>query len=259
MHCKQTAIPVFGLIFLVSLAACSGGGDTSAAPPAPLPAASAEGFWSGTTDTNRTITGVVLDDGVYWILYSAVGDPSTVAGLIQGDSNSQNGVFASSNARDFRLEGQGILNATINGSFAIKQILNGTIVYQIGGQSTFTTTYNNEYELIPDMSAAAGTYTGPITATETVTVDVLPNGAISGHSAIGSGTIVCTFTGSFSPRARGNVFDITVTFDGQAGCRNGANTVNGIATYDAGSRTLYSAALNDDRTNGFIFIGTKQP
>jgi hypothetical protein len=167
----------------------------------------AEGFWSGTTNTNRTITGVVLDNGIYWILYSAAGAPSTVAGLIQGDSSSQNDLFASSNAKDFNLEGLGTLNATINGDYTTKQSLNGTSAYQIGGQSTFTTTYNDEYELIPDMNAAAGTYTGPITATETVTVDVLSNGDISGRSTSG-GTIVCTFSGSFSRRARGNVFDI---------------------------------------------------
>ena len=251
------AIPVFGLFFLASLAACSSEGDTSSAPPAPLPAASAEGFWSGTTNTNRTITGVVLDNGVYWVLYSSIGAPSTVAGLIQGDSSSQNGVFSSTNAKDFNLEGLGILNATINGSYTTKQSLNGTIAYQVGGLTTsFTTTYDSDYDLVPDMNAAAGTYTGPITATETVTVDVLSNGDISGRSTSG-GTIVCTFSGSFSPRARGNVFDITVTFHGQSGCDNGADTVNGIATYDGGTKTLYSAALNDDRTKGFIFIGTK--
>ncbi|MDK2743514.1 MAG: hypothetical protein H8K03_01325 [Nitrospira sp.] len=252
MHLKWIQSGVLSLLLLVSLSACSGNGDTPQPSPAPLPAASAEGFWTGTTDTNRTIAGLVLDDGVYWVLYSAVGDPSVVAGLIQGDSSSQNGVFTSSNARDFNLEGQPIRNATINGNYAIKQNLNGTLVYQTGGQSTFTTTYNSAYELTPDMNAVAGTYTGEVAANETATVVLTSNGGISGSSSTG-----CTFTGSFSPRTHGNVFNITVTFGGQAACSNGADTLTGIGTYDAGTKTLTSAALNSTRTNGFIFIGTK--
>ena len=87
----------------------------------------------------------------------------------------------------------------------------------------------------------------------TVTVIVSTTGAISGSSSTG-----CTFSVSFSPRTHGNVFDITVTFDGQPGCSIGTETVNGIAFYDAGNKQLRSAALNDNRTDGFVFIGTKQ-
>ncbi|CUS39048.1 hypothetical protein [Candidatus Nitrospira nitrificans] len=253
MHGKRMTMLVFGLLFLTSLSACSGEGETSPPSPAPLAATSAEGLWTGTTNTNRTVAGVVLDDGVYWVLYSSVNDPSTVAGLIQGESSSQHGAFTSPNARDFNVEGQGILNATINGTYTMKQSLSGTIAYQVGGPSTsFTTTYDNNYDLTPDISAVAGTYTGPITATETVTAQVSPNGNISGSSNTG-----CTFTGSFSPRTHGNVFNITVTFEDDPACSNRNDTVNGIGFYDAGTKTLTSTALNSARTNGFVFIGTK--
>jgi hypothetical protein len=253
MLCNRIVIPVFSVIFLAFLSACSGDGDTSSPSPAPLSADSAEGFWSGTTNTNRTVTGVVLDNGVYWMLYSAVGDPSSIAGLIQGDSRSQNGVFTSSNGKDFNFETESILDASINGSYMMKQGLNGTLVYSIGGQSTsFTTTYDSRYDLAPDMNSVAGTYTGPVTATENVTVQVSPNGDISGSSTTG-----CTFAGSFSPRTHGNVFDVTITFGGQTTCGNGSDTVRGVGVYDADTKTLTSAALNSDRTNGFIFIGTK--
>lgn len=252
MHLKLIQSCMLGLLVLVGLSACSGGGDDAqTAPPAALPAIPAEGLWIGTTSSNRTISQLVLDDGIYWALYSEVGAPSILAGLIQGNSSSLNGVFTSSNAKDFNLE-TGILNATINGSYVAKQSLNGTIVYQNSPQVTFTATYDSDYELIPDMNAVAGTYTGFVTATETVTVAVSSSGAITGNSDTG-----CTFSGSFSPRAHGNVFDVTVTFDGQPGCSIGTETVNGIGFYDAGSKQLYSAALNSTRTNGFVFIGTK--
>lgn len=253
MYLQRIRGSFFGLLFLMGFTACSGGeGDTSTPSLAPPPAASAEGLWFGTTDSNRTAAGVVLDDGVYWFLYSVVGDPAIIEGVIQGDSSSQNGDFTSLNAKDFNLE-TGILNATINGSYVMKQSLNGTIVYQNSTQVTFTATYDSDYELIPDMNAVAGTYTGFVTATETVTVAVSSSGAITGNSDTG-----CTFSGSFSPRTHGNVFDVTVDFDGQPGCSLGTEAVNGIAFYDAGTKQLYSAALNADRTDGFVFLGTKQ-
>ncbi len=250
MHRSRTVIFAFGLLFVSYLSACSGGGDTTPSPTG-LPTASAEGLWAGTTDTNRIVKALVLDDGVYWALYSEASNPSIIAGVVQGNSSSQNEAFTSSNARDFNLQ-TGILEATINGSYAMKQSLNGTIAYQTGGQSTFTMTYDSDYDLTPDMNAVAVTYNGFITASETVTVIVSTNGAISGNSSTG-----CTFSGSFSPRKHGNVFDVTITFNGEPGCSIGKETVNGIAFYDAGTKQLRSAALNGNRTDGFVFIGTK--
>ncbi|MDR4469058.1 MAG: hypothetical protein MRJ68_12315, partial [Nitrospira sp.] len=89
MNRKRKQIPVFGLLVLTSLAGCSSDGDTSIAPPAPSQATSAEGIWTGTTSTGRTVTGVVLDNEVYWFLYSVVGNPSIIAGVVQGESSSQ--------------------------------------------------------------------------------------------------------------------------------------------------------------------------
>ncbi|MBH0203646.1 MAG: hypothetical protein HP496_15430 [Nitrospira sp.] len=253
MYRKRMVIPVFGLVLLQYLSACSGAGDTAPPSPAPLPTASAEGLWTGTTDTNRTIAGLVLDNGVYWILYSVVGNPSTVAGLVQGDSSLQNGVLTSSNAKDFNFEAGEILDATINGSHTTKQSLTGTLAYVVGRQSTsFTTAYDSAYDLIPDMNAIAGTYIGPVTTTEDVTVQVSSNGDISGKSTTG-----CTFTGSFSPRTHGNVYDVTIAFGPQDACSNKSSTVRGVGFYDAEAKRLTSAALNGTRTNGFIFIGTK--
>lgn len=256
MHLKLIHNHVLGLLLLVSLSACSGGGETPASSPTALPANSAEGLWIGTIsnanpNTNRAISSLVLDADVYWILYSAVGDPSILAGFIQGNSSSQNGIFTSSDAKDFNLQ-TGLLNATVNGSYSVKQRLSGQITYQTGGQSTFTTTYDSDYDLTPDMNAVAGTYTGSITTNETATVVLTPTGGISGNTNTG-----CFFTGTISPRAHGNVFNVTIAFGGQNGCSLGADTVNGVGFYDAATKQLTSAGLNSARTDGFIFIGTK--
>jgi len=254
MDLNRIVMPVFGLLFLTFLSACSGDGDTSPPSPVPLTAATAEGFWTGTTNTNRTVTGVVLDDGVYWFLYSVGGDPSIIEGVLQGDSNAQDGALNSLNAKDFNVERPvtPVLNATINGSYTTKQSLSGS--YQSNVPDTFTTTYNSDYELTPDITAVTGTYTGPVAQNETVNVTVSAAGGISGISSTG-----CRITGSVSPRTRGNVFDVTITFGGQSTCSNGTNTVNGVGLYNARTKKLYSAAFNSDRTNGFVFLGTKNP
>lgn len=254
MHSKRIQNHVFSLLLLVSLSACSGGSDTPTPSHATLPASPAEGLWTGATGSNRTVTGVVLNDGVYWFLYSVVSDPSIIVGVVRGDSSSQNGVLTSSNATDFSVERiQLTLGARIDGTIQAKQSLNGTIVYQNNAQAndTFTTTYNSDYELVPDINAVVGTYIGPVALNENVSVTVSPTGDIVGHSI----NALCTFSGLFKPRAHGNVFDVTITFNGQQGCSNGTGTVKGVAFFHAGK--LYSAALNDDKTNGVVFIGTK--
>lgn len=238
------------LVFTLLLAACSSGGSDNSSPPAP--ATSAEGAWNGTTNTNRSVAGLVLSDGTYWFLYSMVGNPNVIAGLVQGNGSSQTGSFTSSNTRDFNFEGFGTLDATLAGSYAMKQSLSGTVTYVLGGQTTFNSTYNADYDLIPNVNLVVGTYTGSTvtaggTGLDTVTLSS-PN-LIAGSDANG-----CDFTGSFAPRSSGNVYDVSVT---PAGGVCGTETVNGVAFFDAGTRTLYIAALNSTRTNGFIFLGTK--
>jgi hypothetical protein len=241
------------LILAGSISAC-GGSDESSSPPPPAPATSAEGLWNGTTDTGRSVAGLVLNDGTYWFLYSPVGNPNVLAGLVQGNGSSQTGSFTSSNTRDFNFEGPAILDAILAGSYVKKQSLSGTVTYVLGGQTTFTSTYDADYDLTPDVNLVVGTYTGSTPTdggTEDVTVTVSAPDSITGSSITG-----CNFVGSFSPRSHGNVYDVSVTFAGGV-CSNGTSTVNGVAFFDAATKTLYSAALNSTRTNGFVYVGTK--
>lgn len=253
---QDRLISLLCVIFLAfSISACGGeDGDTSNSTPPPS-ATSAEGLWNGTTNTGRSVAGLVLDDGTYWFLYSQVGNPNVLAGLVQGNGSSQAGAFTSSNTKDFNSEDPAILDATLAGSYVEKQSLSGTVTYVLGGQTTFTSTYDTDYDLTPDVNLVVGTYTGTGStatagASETVTV-TLSTSSIAGFTANG-----CLFTGSFVPRSSGNAYNVSVTFQGGV-CSNGTNTVDGVAFFDAGTKTLSSAALNATRTNGFVFIGTK--
>ncbi len=233
--------------------ACGGGYGESDVSSLPQPVAtSAEGRWTGATPTGRTVAGLVLEDGSYWLFYSAIGHPHILAGLVQGTGTSHAGSFGSSNTRDFNLEGAGIHAATMRGSYVPNKGFHATIAYFSGDTESFTSTYDAESEVATNLTLVAGTYAGLRADKHTVMVTVDAAGTLSGHS-----TDRCTFMGTLSPRATGNVFHVTVTFEGGA-CRQGAETVTGVAFYEAATNRLYSAALNSARTTSYLFLGTKR-
>ena len=187
--------------------ACGDGYSESDSSSLPQPAAtSAEGRWTGPTSTGRAVAGLVLDDGSYWLFYTARGNPLILAGLIQGTGTSHSGSFGSSNTRDFNLEGAGVRSATINGSYVPNKSFLGTIAYFNGDTESFTSTYDGDSKSAPNLTLVAGTYVRLRADNHTITVTVDSTGTLSGHSTDG-----CTVTGTLSPRVQGNVFHTSVT------------------------------------------------
>ncbi|MEO8341989.1 MAG: hypothetical protein ABI604_20205, partial [Nitrospirota bacterium] len=139
----RQAITVLGLAIALSASGC--GDQTTDQTPTLTPTNTAEGLWSGTTNTNRTLTSAVLDDGTHYFFYSAVAVPNQIAGVIQGNSTSNNGGFISSNTKDFGI-GVPVLDTTISGNSAARQFLNGSIAYSGAGTVTFTSSYNTAYD-----------------------------------------------------------------------------------------------------------------
>ena len=245
------------LFFPLILVSCSGGGSDSPPTPTPTPApasSSAEGLWFGSTNTNRTAAGFVLDDGTYYVLYSVPANATVIAGMVQGNGTSHNGTFTSANARDFNLEGLGVLSATISGSYAERQSLSGSITYSVGGVTTFTSTFDPAYDTTPSLASLTGTYTGQAGSSgvvQSATVTMASTGVFTGVAADG-----CSFTGTTTPRLRGNIFDVSITAGG-APCSSAGSTIVGIAYFDVPNSRLYAAAPTGDRTNAVIFLGTK--
>ena len=203
MSIRKTGV---SLVVAVAMTACGGGGGSLGGGGTVPASGTAEGLWKGTTNTNRTIAGVVLDDGTYWFIYSSVGNSAVVAGAVQGNGTSSGGAFSSSNGKDFNLEGLGVNNFTLAGSYTAKSSLGGTLTYAPSSTSTFTSTYNSNYELTPSLATIAGTYSGSAATsggTESAVFTINGAGAISGSGASG-----CTFTGTASPRTKGNVYNL---------------------------------------------------
>lgn len=234
-------------------AACGGGyGDRDFSSLPETTATSAEGSWTGVTPTGRTVVGLVLDDGSYWLFYTARNNPTVLAGLVQGTGTSHAGSFGSSNTRDFSLEGADIHAATMRGSYVPKKRFDATIAYFNGDTERVTSMYAGNSESAPNLTLVAGTYTGLRPDNHRVTLTVDAAGTLSGHTSEG-----CTFAGTLSPRTKSTVFQTSVTFGGGT-CRQGTETVTGVALYEATTNRLYGAALNHARTTSFLFLGTKQ-
>ncbi len=234
-------------------AACGGGyGESDESSLSHPTALSAGGRWMGATATGRTVAGLVLEDGSYWLFYMARDNPLVLAGLIQGTGTSHSGSFGSSNTRDFNLEGAGVRAATMRGSYVPNKSFDGTVAYVTGETESFTSTSDADAESAPNLTLVAGTYAGLRADNQTITMTVDSTGTLSGHSSEG-----CTFGGTLSPRARGNVFHVTVTFE-EGACHQGTETLTGVALYDAATQRLYSAALNSARTTSYLFLGTKR-
>jgi len=250
-----------------TLAACGGGGGdsgstttaagTPTSPSTTTTAATvtAEGLYLGTISTGRSFTGLVLDDGSYYVIYTALNNSSAIAGAVVGNTTSSNGSFTSTNARDINLDGIGFQNATISGSFREKASLSGTVTYPALGDSiTFSGNYDPAYMNTPSLAALAGTYSGRIgmpQGTESATLTISSSGTLSGRGSSG-----CVVSGTVTPKSKGNAYTTSVTFGG-APCLLANTTVAGAAYFDAPMKRLYAVSLNSSRTTGIIFAGSK--
>ena len=139
----------------LALSASGCGGQTSDQTSTLASANTAEGLWAGTTNTNRTLTTAVLDDGTYYFFYSSAVNPNQIAGVIQGTGTSNNGSFTSPNTKDFGI-GVAVQDATISADYASRQFPNGSIAYSVAGTVTFTSSYNTAYDTAPTVASLAG-------------------------------------------------------------------------------------------------------
>lgn len=193
---KHVVVTVLGTVIVLIAGGCSGETNSSSTSST----GSAEGLWAGSTNTNRALTAAVLDDGTYYLFYSAVANTLQIAGVIQGTGTSNtNGTFSSSNTKDFGI-GVSALDATLSANFGARQFLNGTINYSGGGTVTFTSAYNTAYDTAPTVASFAGVYQGQAGSSgglQTATVTVATDGTFKGNEQNG-----CTFTGQVTLRTR---------------------------------------------------------
>lgn len=220
----------------------------------------AEGLWRGSSDTNRTVTTLILDNGFYWMLYSSAGNSTTIAGVVVGNTLSSNGNITSSNGKDFNFETGALFPLTWAGSYTAQTRLQGTLTYTDipGGIVTLNATHDNTYNATPNLAAISGTYTGAsrslANGSQNTTFIIYATGQVSGSRVDG-----CTFTGNVTPRPRGNAYTVSLTYGNNCDERNRGRSASstGSAYFNPANRQLSSVTLNSSIADVLLFMGTK--
>ncbi|MCX4164486.1 MULTISPECIES: hypothetical protein [Paraburkholderia] len=252
----KTAVTTLGMA--IALTACGGGGG-GGDNTGPAPATSAEGMYHGTTSNNRQIDAFVLDDGTYYVMYSVSGSSAMPGGVVVGSGTSKNGSFSSDNARDFNLEGLGIVSGNVSASYTQKKSLNGTIAYTNGtGSATFTGNYDADYEKTPALTSIAGSYSGFFVSSFGQGGSLAPVSlTLAGGGAANFSGVLCSSTGTVATRVRGNVYNVTATFAG-TDCALAGQLLSGMAYFNSTDRSLRGMLTTSDRKTGYLFDVTKK-
>jgi hypothetical protein len=242
LHSTRRGVLSLSLLATVLLASC-GGGDPYT------------GLWLGSLGPQRSTTTVVLEDGKYFMIYSKPGNPSAIAGLIEGTADFEAAKFSSTNAREYNWESLFVpvraatLSARVGKRATVEGSVNGSTPFSVG----------HAHDLDQDdarLAAIVGSHTGQVAftgglrdATFVVTADGRVSTNLNG----------CLITGNVVPRMDTNAYDLTVAFGG-APCHPLFVNLQfkGVAFYREDSRQLHAAVIHSSRTQGIAFGGTKQ-
>jgi hypothetical protein len=218
------------------------------------PLSTAEGIWRGLAAGSLTTT-IILDDGDFYIFQAVPGSPNTIEGFTQGNSTSASGVFSAFNVKSFNfVEGEVITTGTLSASYQPHKWFLGSEKDDTGQTIWFGAHFDSMYDVVPSLSELAGAYTGqarfgPPFAVQALSATLNASGGVGG--TIGG----CAFSGTITPRPRGNLYNIAVTFG--SGCAFPGQTFSGIAYLDPLMQRLMVAALNAQRSAAGMFIATK--
>lgn len=248
---KMTLLAGAVTAFVLTACGGGGGGDNNSPAPAPVTKTDAAGIYSGTDTSGDIITGVVLDSGAYYFVYT--NSSTNALGLVQGTATAASGSFKSTDAKNFYIGQNTVLNDNVTATYTAKSSINGNITPASGSGSgiSFTGTYSTVYDQTPSLANIAGSYygaAGSVKTAETVSVTISSAGALSGSGASG-----CTFSGTVTPHSTGNVYDASIKFGGSP-CLYPNQTLAGILTVSNGE--LIASAPLSDRSDAFVLAAT---
>lgn len=235
---------IMALAAIMALSAC-GGSDSVSNP-------SAEGIWSGTTTNGTVVNMAVLNNGETWGIY---GTASSVVGAVYGNTTtSANALKGSGTAFNF------VTHTATNGDYTGQFSEKASIDMTLSNGTQFKAAYDASYDQAATPATVAGTYKGTaqtaMLTQQNTAVVVDANGNVS--SSISEGNQTCTTSGTAIARPGGkNVYDLKLTFTGNLCVLGNGTTVTGVATYKSATNQMVAMALKGDKTDGLMFIGTK--
>lgn len=252
---------VLGVSLLaLTLAACGGGGggDSSSSNNEgnnpPVSKAEVKGIYTGKTNQEQNVVGLVDKNNKFWFLYSAPYS-SGIAGFMTGNFTVSGNTIKANSGKDFYFGGATVYNTSISGTVDSKKSLKGTITYSPSNQVTFDTVYETDLNnTASNLATIAGTYYGEsaiVQGIEGANLTISNTGVISGKGQSG-----CTFSGKIAAEENAPYYNVDLVF-GYSPCYLAGQSVNGVAYYDSANKTLYAVTETSNRDNAVLFLGTK--
>ncbi|MET3117600.1 hypothetical protein AAKU64_001818 [Undibacterium sp. GrIS 1.8] len=263
------------MVFSLILTSCGGGSDTKSQPD-PFALVGAEGLYDGMSISEKSkVSKLILNDGTFYIVQFAYQDSSTIAYFATGKGSLSDGVFRSNYFRFVSVSDKGY---TPNPVYSFQ----GSIVtssYGINGPRLLSSSINHlplaftvdfdvlsyepQYQQVANLLDVVGSYSGAISfgssdyqatlppSRDLTTLTVDASGALKGTTNNG-----CTFSGSFAPYQRGNVFNASIIFD-DVPCTFAKINVTGHAYFEPNTKRLYVLTMQPDGVEGAVFTGFK--
>jgi hypothetical protein len=219
------------------------------------------GLWKGTIDGNREANAIVLGDGTYYMVYSKPGDPTQLAGVLQGTGDFHGATFTASNGRDYSWEGFGAQNAPVSGRIGARQSVSGSVSSAIRPSRSFSLSYKRDLDDDARLEELAGSFAGTawfiLGPRPGVVFTVTKEGAVS--SVING----CHIAGTARPRSDANAFDLTLSFTHPVcAAALGRTPYVGVVLFHPDERRLEAALVNDParvvQGQAIVFNGIRQ-
>lgn len=237
-------------IFLFVCACDSSNGNSDSAPKANT--ANPVGIWTGEAGSDHGygyVQTFFLEDGRFYTIYAGDNRMRYPSNIIAGKGTSVDGVFTSTVASDFDMDNGDIVNCELSAKFTAGAILESTFKYKTVNLTTHESQkYSPASNETTNMAGIGDNWFGYSEWYGPSEVYINSNGSVEiEHQG-------CVAKGSISPRASGNIFDISFKFENSS-CYPSSTVFKGIAYYYDNNKRI--AVLTNDSTYsiGVMFTG----
>lgn len=210
----------------------------------------AEGFWIARMPDGVNVKWAILDGGETWGIYEAQG---IVLGAFHGLTRSGNGAL-SGHGLAYDIPSNTVGATDFTGSYIARQAI--SLTTQFG--ATVSGHYVPGYDQPANLAHLQGHYDGEGLSSRTpvfgMRMSVTPEGAFILQSQQ-----ACAASGSATPRPGGkNVFNVRLHFAGRDCPLGDGAHATGIAHVSTATGELFVLAMNEAKTDGWLYLGTRE-
>lgn len=230
------------MVVMVALVQYGCGGDNKSSSVAN----EYQGFYTSTSGDVETAA-AILDDGSVYEVTTQGSDVSVIRGTATGG----NGSLSLTDGLLYRFDGKAATGVQISATYRTKQSLQGTVTPTGGATSSFSLNYDNHYDNAADVSTLVKSYAGTMRTQQGREITGV---SIQADGTVGVAMSVCKALGKVTPRSKGNVYNVALTFDNISNCPLSGISVDGALIRDDDGQVIIFAT-SKDRVTPLLFAG----